>query len=474
MKSILSASEDAGAGPESPNVLWLMTDEQRTDSLGCYGSPWARTPVLDALAREGVLFETAVTPSPVCVPARVSLLTGLVPGATQVLANTHRPKEATRFLPGVFREHGYRTGSIGKQHYRGHKRAFGHETNRMISDAVGYFEYGKGRCHSDYGGVRYPHDPYRWIFAGRFPEPAENHPEWLNVTDAMEWLRAGDARTPFFLRVSFNSPHTPVTPPAPYDTLIDPRSIHLPEATDEQLGGQPVWQREALHPIAASLCLSREEIARARQCYYGLVSFVDAQVGRLLEFMEKEGFLENTIIAYVSDHGTMLGDQGLMQKQVFYDPSVNVPYFIHWRGRIKSGRHLKTPVEAVTLLPTLVDLAGLPIPDSVHTPSFGPVLLGCEELPQEPVFSEIDLETFDIRGGDRRIMIRDGKWKLSLFHHVGRTNREPDGCLYDLEADPEERNNLYGDPATASVCEELVDKIDARDRRLGLRPTESP
>lgn len=455
------------AATQPPNVLWLMTDEQRRDSLGCYGSPWARTPTLDALAGQGVLFRRALTPSPVCVPARVSILTGRYPAAVGVTDNPHRTPDAERFLTEVFVQHGYQTAGIGKQHYNSPRQAFQFQVNRMIGDAVGYFEYLKGRNHEDYNAVRYPNDPYHWIFAGRFPEETENMPSYMNVTDALAWCDQRDPNRPFLLRVSFNDPHTPVVAPDPYDTMIDPDEIDLP-GPEELPASAPVWEREGMVPISDATPLTMDQRRRMRQCYYGLVSFVDGQIQRLLDGMRLRGLLDNTIIVYVSDHGTLMGDYGLVQKQVYYEPVVCVPYFFHWPGQIAAGVTLERPVETLSLLPTLLDLCGLPLPDHLHGRSLAGALRAGSEPAARPAFSEQNLVSWDHRPDQRLITIRDGRWRMTVYRQPDAPAGTPcpDGALYNLETDPTEIHNLYDDPQYAGVVADLLKQIEARDRLL--------
>lgn len=453
--------------PSRPNVLWLMTDEQRCDSLGCYGSPWAVTPTLDALAGEGVRFEEAITPSPVCVPARVSLLTGRYPCATGVYCNEQRPRSEERFLTTVFAEHGYQTASFGKQHYNRADRAFETQVNRMIGDAVGYFDYLKGRDIGDYNVVRYAGNPYHWIFAGRFPEEPDQTPEAQNVCDALGWCYRLDRNRPYLLRISFNAPHTPVVAPSPFDTVIDPATIRIcgPQKLPD---GAPRWEREGLQPIQSAALLGPAELARMRQCYYGLVAYVDRQIGDLLDGMRRLGLLENTIVVFVSDHGTLLGDYGMVQKQCFYRPVLNVPFFFVWPGHIPAHRVVSEPVETISLLPTLLELCHLPIPPVVQAPGLAPVLLTDATPARVPVFSEIDLASWKYRPNERLITIRDGRWRMTVYRQSQAPAGSPvdDGSLYDLARDPYETCNLYREREYHGTVQDLLRRVEQRDAHL--------
>lgn len=450
---------------DRPNILWLMTDEQRTDSLGCYGSPWARTPCLDRLASEGVLFDVAVTPSPVCVPARVALLSGRRPHRSGIMCNNDHEGD-WQPLTHVFRDHGYQTATFGKQHYF-RPDVFDTTVNKVLSDAVHYFHYEKGRRLEDYGAVRYPSDHRGWIFAGRFPEPTENIAEAHVVAATREWLEGRDPSRPFFARVSFNGPHTPVVAPEPFDTLIDSHSIDLPDAFSPPPDGVPRWESEFLREYQGSHLLTEAELRRAHQCYYGLVAFLDSQFEALLEWMDERALLDNTIIVFISDHGTHLGDHGMVQKQTFYDPVVNVPLFFRAPGRVRGGLRFAEPVETLSLMPTLLDLAGLPIPDECADLSLAPSLTAGEPPPARAAFSELTQATWGYRSEDRLVMVRRGPWKLSLFY--GGPETDPlsewaDASLYNLSDDPRETGNLIGVAEHRGAIVELLGDLRESDK----------
>ncbi len=309
----------------TPNILWLMTDEQRTDSLGAYGSHWAQSPNLDRLMADGVVFQNAYTPAPVCQPARESILTGDYPSQTRVWKNLGFHALERHYLTRAFMEAGYRSATFGKQHYSGTERAFAFEENGVRSTLVDCYGYAPEYNEEDYGVIKYPGEYAPWVLGGTFPAPAEEKQEFILIDHAIAWLEAQPDDTPFLLRISFSAPHTPVVPPRPFDTRIPEESIKLPVPGSLPVDS-PTWLKEWAEG-SGSHCLSAEEISKARQFYYGEVAFVDQQFGRLLDWMESKGMLENTIIVYVSDHGTHIGDYGLVQKQTMFETVARVPYF---------------------------------------------------------------------------------------------------------------------------------------------------
>lgn len=438
-----------------PNVLWIMTDEQRTDSMGCYDSAWAQTPTIDRLASEGVRFTTAVTPAPVCLPARTSILSGRYPCDTGAWSNGSTRGHPTRPLTSVFGAAGYRTASFGKQHYYSDfiAPAFQSETDLVVSDEVDYDGYADRWNQDDFGVVQYPTGSWPVILAGRFPAEAEQRSEARAIAAAKAWLdetSAGGA--PFFLRLSLNGPHTPVVPPAPFDTRIDPDGVDLPGPPDDLPAEAPPWLHDLATMFSASR-LSDDQVRRMRQAYYGDVCYLDQLLGELLSWLDGRGLLDDLVIAFCSDHGTHLGDFGLVQKNTFFEPVVNVPYFFWAPGVVREGSTIRTPVEVRTLLPTLLELAGLDVPSGCAT-SLAPALTTGEEPEAAPVYSEFTFRSFGTRHDDhfRLMMVRDGPWKLSLC-----ADPEP-GELYlvNVDDDPGERVNRANDPEAALVRDRLL------------------
>jgi len=449
---------------DRPNVLWLMTDEQRPDSLGCYGSPWAVSPNLDALAAEGILFESAYTPSPVCVPARSSLLTGNFPSTTGVFHNQQRLRAGTRMITWAFEAAGYQTGSFGKKHYflPGERQAFQVEGGSAADKVVGAETFPERYDPAHHDVIQYPALPARklrrrWILAGIFPESREQTAEARNVNLAIQWLERRDPRRPFLLRLSLNAPHTPYVAPAEFVARIDAHKIALPLPRPEDLADKPARERIHLQDFEGALCFDAEQIRRIRRYYYARAAFADAEIGRLLEWMRRHDLLTNTIVAFVSDHGTHLGEQGLLQKQTFYEQVVTVPLILWWRGFDRRGIRHREPVSAIGLLPTLCRLAGASLDWPCEGQAFLLPPVG-EARADRPVFSEIKFGYQGYRDEDRQVMVRQGRWKLSRF-----MDGDPDGALYDLQTDPGESKNL--DSSRPEVVAELVRSIKQWDQQ---------
>ncbi len=443
----------------APNILWLMTDEQRADSAGWSGAAWAHTPNLDALAAAGTCFMAAYTPSPVCVSARACLLTGRAGSSIGMLNNHHWLNfPDPRFLTWRLAASGYQIASFGKQHYGCTRRAFDFEGGRTLDAHVDY--YGGAE---DSAPVRYEGGEFPWLLAGRHPGPMEEIAEMQNVADALAWVRRRDPSRPYFLRLSFNAPHTPTVAPAPYDTLIDPDTIDLPLDFPDTLSSATQTQRDFFFPYQGTQRLTPEQIRRARQSYYGRVAFADAAFGQLIDGLREMGALDNTIVAFLADHGAHLGDHAMFQKQSFFEESAKVPFFISGPGI--GSASVETPVSTGSLMPTLLALAGVEMPEGLDYESVLPASEA--NAAQRPIFSEIDLGLWGrYRNGDRRVMVRDGRWKLWLYRDPADRHRladSADPALYDLETDPGERHNLADDLDYVEVMGELIAKIDDWD-----------
>ena len=450
---------------DRPNILWLMTDEQRADSLGYTGTSWARTPNLDNLALIGTRFNAAYSPSPVCVSARACILTGRYGSSIGVLSNHHAfNQEDPQFLTKIFSDNGYQVASFGKHHYNCDRSAFDLEYNHVLGDRVHYFDYKMPVDNVEAGVVRYDGGKSPWLFAGRFPGTVDDTPEMHIVDKAMDWLKSRDPSRPYLLRLSLNAPHTPVVTPSPFDTMIDPESIELPIDWSQNMAFVSKTHRDYLCDYAGTHRLTEVQIRRARQCYYGYVACVDHVFGRLLDTLEKMGAMGNTVVVFVSDHGTHLGDRGFFQKQSYWDVSSRVPFFFSGPGI--QEQTVDTPVNTGSMLPTLLEFAGLPVPEPVQFPSLS-VTLRNGTLPEDaPVFSEIDYGIWNYRTGDRYVMVRDGQYKLMLYRNPcdpGRFTSNDDRVLFDLVSDPMEEINLAGDPRYASVMRRLITELDAWD-----------
>ena len=440
-----------------PNILFLMTDQQRWDAMGCSGG-WVRTPALDRIASEGVRFTQCVTTTPICIPARVTLATGRYPHNNAVWNNMDyaMPPEAPTWMRAL-RDIGYRTSLFGKTHlhpHRGDLREREHLLNAYGLDDVD--EIGGPRASArvmshmtamwqDKGLL----DAYRADFDERFANkphvarpsvlPLEDYADVYVGQQAKRYL-AGYARDePWFCWVSFGGPHEPWDAPEPYASMYEPDAMPapVPPSVDEQPRPRGWLDRRMEHaPV-----LEAGDEAAMRANYAGNVSLIDDQIGQILDVVEQRGELDNTVIGFTSDHGEMNGDWGLIYKMVFLDGSVRVPMLVRTpaTARDDSGRVSDTLVENCDLGPTLVELAGGELDHRQFARSLVPALADTNAAHRDRAISEIR--------GEFMLMTRD--WKMAL-------NREGKAyMLFDRNADPEESRNLAGLPEYRAVENDL-------------------
>jgi len=450
-----------------PNILWIMMDDCRADALGCYGKPWPRTPHMDAVADRGVRFETAVVQGPVCVPSRTSMKSGYYAHCTGVMAMGQPPSEQGSYLADAgprpnlqnnWKQAGIAPVNVGKRHaYEADWDHRGDITPQF--DCCGRPVTEEARRRLQQTGSTYPQvvtKTHRWAIGGTIPyKPEEISTSRLGdlAVDTLKELAGKDQ--PFFLRVSFHAPHVPfrVAP----GHMIDPETIDLPGVTEEELKTKPRFERENLRIYSAAPDLTGEQIGIARGSYYGMVSLVDEQVGKMVALLKKTGALNNTIIVINSDQGLLLGEHGLWKKRCFYDQNVCVPFILSCPDRLPSHKVIKEPVEMIDFLPTLMELSGLEIPGGIQGRSLMPLIRGQVGYWKTACFCEHDHsgDMYDElrRGGGRRVMVRTRTWKLVYF--MDERVAEKDGALYNLQKDPEETNNLYGQQQCHGVVRHL-------------------
>jgi len=460
--------------PRRPNILWIMTDEQRADTLGCYGNAWARTPNVDRLAAGGVTFDCAIVQNPVCVPSRVSMLASRYARTVGTMRNIDRlDTRGLVFLPEVLFQAGYETLNIGRidclrgrvdrRRQEGMVGFYGGHMGKARRPALSTFRpelTGPERAQAL--GVTWPpadrevgaRTRERVMLYGTYPGPVADTLEAIHTDMAIDYLQTRTDDRPFFLRVSHLSPHTPVLPPAPFDRLYTPDQARVADPPAEALARKSSAERA--HRDLFHLDRASEDVrARYRAHYYGLAAHVDGQVGRLLDALRDLGLEQDTVVVYNTDHGSMVGQMGgLVTKGPFdYDHTNRVPLLLSWPGTLPAGARVADPVEMVDLYPTLLGLAGVDAPSGLHGMDLGPVVRG-RAPGRDAAFSE---------GGDgnpdrpdspgMRYTVRTRTHKLTAYPALGQ------GVLYDLAADPQEIDNRFDDPALAEVRAALLGRI---------------
>lgn len=432
----------------SPNILLIHTDQHRYDCLGITGHPLAQTPHLDRLAREGVIFDHAFTPSPICVPARASLLTGVWPTEHLSIANadTEAPRPFRDDLPTfsqALNEGGYRLGFVGKFQIHRQKppQAFGFHD--YIDDA----QYGPWRAAQ--GLPPQPHTN-RWFGeADPYITPQQSRVAW-GVDRALEQLRAYAAGgQPFFLRWDPSEPHLPNIVPEPYASMFDPLQVPPWPSFGDPLAGKPYIQSQMRRTWKID-GWGWQQWAPIVARYLGEIALIDAQVGRLLNALDELGLSENTLVIYTCDHGDLCGGHGMIDKHyVLYDDVVRVPLIARFPGRAQAGSRSRAFVcQELDLAATFLDAAGLPLPPTFRGQSLLPLLAGDASSAREDIFAMYQGNQFGLYS---QRMLRDSRWK-----YVWNATAEDE--LYDLQADPGEIHNRAADPS----CREELARLRRR------------
>jgi len=458
----LAGAPAVAASRRPPNVLWIMTDDHRPESLGLSGPAGPKTPHIDRIARRGVHFRHAFSQGPICTPSRSSIITGRYCHAIGVTSNGNRLAPDAPFLTRPLQEAGYQLVNVGKKPpspriFDVHVRPPGYGG----PGATPYELKPEFAGRDKELGVLHLKEEFPVIIAGRYPLAADQTEPAITVTNAIRQIEGG-LEAPWMLRVSIIAPHTPVLAPEPFDTMVDPAEVAFQAPTDDELAAKPRYEREMLQHCQGGLHLSEEQVRRARACYHGLVSHVDDQIGRLLAAMDERRLLDDTLVVITSDQGVCLGEHGLFMKRNFYEQSAGGILIVSWPGRLPEGKAIDDPVELVDVMPTVLDAAGVPTPSTVQGRSLLPMIAG-REPGRDAAFCEIDFTKPQFERyylpNSRRVMVRTREWKMSYF--VDRSGDARDGDLYHLADDPDEVRNLWADKTYADV----VARLEARVRR---------
>jgi arylsulfatase A-like enzyme len=351
--------------PPRPNILFIFTDQLRADALAFAGHPFVRTPNLDRLAARSTAFNSAYTPSPVCVPARCSLLYGQYPFTTGCNDNnTPFPSDGRATYPGALASMGYRTHAIGKCHFVPDRHALNgfqsRQSQEEILASVDEDDYLRFLRDEGFGHITDPNGVRGEMYY--IPQvaqmPARLHPtQWVG-DQAVKFIGAQSADRPWLLYAGIIHPHPPFAPPTPWHKLYRTKDMpapHMPDAGDElKIFINRAQNRYKYRGNGYDLNLARTIIAY----YHACVSFIDFQVGRMMDELERTGQLDNTMIVFSSDHGELLGDYGCYGKRSMHDAAMRVPLLVHLPGRFEAGANIDAPVSLVDLMPTFLAAAG--------------------------------------------------------------------------------------------------------------------
>ena len=499
-----------------PNVLWICSDQQRFDTLGCYGNPFVHTPNLDRLAKRSVLFEYTYCQSPVCTPSRASFLTGRYPRTTRCRQNGQAIPADEMLVTRILADTGYTCGLSGKLHLSPcHPKANpsgeprlndgyaefhwshtplpsrilpvavtkeGRTEYRMPNDPEANWPTNEYQLWLKEQGVQYQRLPFRGSKHVQVSVPAEYHQTTWCAQKAITFMEMNvDFNRPWLFSVNMFDPHHAFDPPPEYlepylDRLDD---IPLPNYVPGELENKPPFQmmdhRHAYNNpnLYSGATMSDDEHRLVRAAYWAMIDLIDAQVGRMLTALEATGQLENTIVIFMSDHGEMLGDHGIYLKgPYFYEPAIRVPLMISGPGIEPAGQRSRALVELTDLAPTLLEAAGLDHHPGMQGQSLWPLLTGAGSLDDHR--SDVYCEYYNALSSHKAptaqlTMVRTERYKLVAAHGLEA------GELYDLDEDPNETRNLWHDKDYQTLklamfqrlCDRMTWMVDPLPPRVG-------
>ena len=493
-----------------PNVLIITTDQQRTDSLSCYGSAAVDTPHLDKLGAEGAVFRRAYCANPVCTPARASIFSGQYVSRHGAWNVGLKVPEDVPMLSHHLAALSYRTHYIGKAHFqpfgggelsiesasdwedsygnwRGPYYGFetvelsmGHTTSGLLGHyglwlrsqvSAAEMEMYSQAARVGEGG-RFGAEAYDWEL------PVRLHNSVWTANRAIDFFEHHDQSTPFFLAIGFQDPHHPHAVPTDFADRIGSDSVSMPRFSEGELDDKPPHFLAARngtlkdsrflgdYPMAGQgtgldfTAVSEEDARGGRAYYYSMVKLIDREVGRILDCLDRKGLAENTLVIFLTDHGELLGDHGLWLKGPFhYEELVRIPFILRWPQRVAGGQSVDGLVSQVDIVPSVLAALQTTIPREVEGVDFMPLLTS----DAESVRDDLIIECIDDPKCLRLKTVVTENRKLTYYHG------EEFGELYDLDKDPGEIRNCWDDPAYRRDKMRLISRIIDHAERLERR-----
>ena len=435
-----------------PNILLITDDQHNARNLGCAGDPLVRTPHLDRLAARGTRFTHAYSCNMICAPSRVSMITGQFVHSHGYYGNSGPVPDRPQWMTSYLRAAGYQTAMIGKAHYGWpkikHEFDFIRLCDRIDCPPDNPLKNDFFRMLVE-KGVYDKSDEQRRGLGQNSPArallPKELSVEWWTADNTIEFLRSRDRSKPFFAFASFQRPHAPITPPEPYDTMYKPADVPLPPSVHDTLEGKPAEQmaaaRRSTYPYHPADLTKLQQIMAM---YFGLISLVDHNVGRILAELDAQGLTNDTLVIFTADHGDFSGEHGFFHKNLgMYECIHRIPFIAAGPG-FAPGLVRDQFVQQVDIFPTACEFAGLAVPKSVSGMSILPL---CRA--GEPAWAR----TAALAEEEGRLCIRTRGHRM-VFDPIGNANE-----LYDHTADPWEMRNLYGEAGSESVRVSLMSEL---------------
>ncbi|GKX28202.1 hypothetical protein SH1V18_06820 [Vallitalea longa] len=470
------------------NVFMIMCDELRADSLGFMGNKIIKTPNLDDFSKDAVVFENAYCNTPMCVPSRVSIATGRYAHSHGALDNMLSPLDDEISFYSILQKSGYRTFNYGKWHCNISPDKFGMDKSRgggqdtqapekyITCFGITDRETRKKTDHKrNYGEIPL-------IISGTRPTHKDETMDSIVTKNYIKELDELELhKQPVFARLSIMDPHTPYIPSEPFASMYNDVDVKVPDSYNENLDDKPVLQRY-FRKVRGFEYLDENDFRKSKASYYGLVSHVDERVGKVIDELKEKNLYDESLIIFIADHGSMMGEHGFIEKWGYmYEPVMRIPLMIKLPNNIYSGKRLDSFVESVDLTPTIFEILGIDIPKSVQGKSLVPYMKGICDCHKQEVYGQYYCGSLQ---NESALVVRDEKWKLTSYpegnklenmmlndHHLRMSNMFNEdsvlGELYDMEKDPEELDNLFDDEKYSHVKEKYMNKIESWIKSLG-------
>lgn len=443
------------AKPRRPNVVFIITDDQRWDCLSCAGHPFLKTPNMDRIAAEGARFRNAFVTTSLCSPSRASFLSGLYAHTHGVMNNfTEFPAQLDSF-PKLLKAAGYRTAYIGKWHMG--------ENNDEPRPGFDYWASHRGQ--GKYYDTEFNINGKREVLKGYYTH---------RVTDlATDWL-SKQSGAPFAMILGHKAPHGVWIPEPKYEHVFDNIEVKKPP-TAEVGPGKPKWVKERLstwHGINGNL-YGTNDFGKFIRTYHATILSVDDSVGQVYSTLQRTGELDNTIFVFASDNGFLLGEHGSIDKRVMWEESIRIAFLMRYPGLIRSPKVVDEMVLNQDLAPTILELCGVPTSSKMHGRSLKPLLEGRTEGWRKSWYYEYNFEdefpyTPNVRG------VRTDEWK---YIHYPNGEGQPEthlAELYNIKNDPHETKNLIDAPEAKEILESLKRELRRLQEETGALPDKMP
>ena len=459
------------SGAQMPNILWICPDMQRFDTIEGLNNDVIHTPNLRKFMAESVTLTHTYVQNPVCSPSRASFLTGRYPHTTGLRALGQRIRPDERLVTRILADSGYACGLSGKLHL---SPTFGGRLEDRIDDGYSVFDWSHDisnlwpghnmwRVWLNEQGVKWPAPPHGddGLAWGVPIDPKYTQTAWCSDR-AIQFIRGQKEFNPWLMSVNIYQPHAPYWPTEEYLSHYDPAEIPSPNYREGELKDKPVYQQidheGATGGHAVSFAKTSDlEHRKIKAAYYAMIEQVDTEVGRMLQALDETGQAENTIVIYMSDHGEMLGDHGIFLKgPYFYEGAIRVPMIIRWPGKYKAGLRSDALVEMIDLAPTLLEAAGMPIPEGMQGRSLTPLLTGRTAQHRDSIYCEYFDSLALYNPPPMAMCVRTEQYKMAYYQKLNM------GELYDLKADPQETYNLWDSSNARAARESMMQTMLSR------------